>query len=31
MWEKMDTLNIILSDSRVIDWVVIDGIIWVKV
>jgi len=31
MWEKMDTLNIILSDSRVIDWVAIDGIIWVKV
>ena len=31
MWEKMDTLNITLSDSRVIDWVAIDGIIWGKV
>jgi hypothetical protein len=31
MWERMDTLNINLSDNRVIDWMVIDGIIWVKV
>jgi hypothetical protein len=31
MWERMDTLNINLSDKRVIDWVVIDGIIWVKI
>ncbi len=31
MWERMDTLNINLSDSRVIDWVDIDGIIWVKI
>ena len=31
MWERMDTLKIKLSDGRVIDWVVIDGIIWVKI
>ena len=31
MWERMDTLNINLSDSSVIDWVDIDGIIWVKI
>ena len=31
MWERMDTFNINLSDSRVIDWVDIDGIIWVKI
>jgi len=31
MWERLDTLNIKLSNDKVIDWVVIDGIVWVKV
>lgn len=31
MWERMDTLNINLSDNRIIDWVDVDGVIWIKI
>ena len=31
MWERMDTLKIKLSDKKILDWVVIDGVIWVQV
>lgn len=30
MWERIEKLNIKLNDSRIIDWIAINGEIWVK-